>query len=73
MITLTQEQVRMLAEGAESPPRVIDPQTQHIYFLVRGEVYARAQAMFEEEQDVIGMYPLIADLDPEDSQDGAKP
>ena len=72
MITLTQEQARVLAETAESPPRVVDPQTQHIYFLVSGEVYARAQALFEEEQDVLGMYPLLAELDPEDWQDRAE-
>lgn len=73
MITLTQEQVRGLAESAESPPRVVDPQSKHIYFLVSGEVYARAQAMLEEEQDVLDMYPLLAELDQEDWQDGAKP
>ena len=69
MITLTQEQARVLAETVESPPRVVDPQTQHIYFLVSGEVYARAQALFEEEQDVLGMYPHLAELHPEDWQD----
>ncbi len=72
MIALTQEQTRVLAETAESPPRVVDPQTQQIYFLVSGEVYARAQALFEEEQDVLGMYPLLAELDPEDWQDRAE-
>jgi hypothetical protein len=72
MITLTQDQVRVLAEMTESPPRVIDPQTQQIYFLVSGEVYARAQALLEEEQDVLAMYPLLAELDPEDWQDRAK-
>jgi len=66
MITLTQEQARLLAETVESPPRVVDPQTQHTYFLVSGEVYARAQSLYEEEQDVLGMYPLLAELDPED-------
>jgi hypothetical protein len=69
MITLTQEQTRVLAETAESPPRVVDPQTQQIYFLVSGDIYARAQALFEEEQDVLGMYPLLNDLDPEGWQD----
>jgi len=69
MITLTQEQARVLAETTESPPRVVDPQTQHTYFLVSGEVYARAQALFEEEQDVLGMYPLLAEVDPEGWQD----
>jgi len=50
----------------------IDPKTGQIYFLVSGEVYARAQALLEEEQDVLGMYPLLAEFDPEDWQDGAK-
>jgi hypothetical protein len=66
MITLTQEHARLLAEMAESPPRVVDPPTKHIYFLVSGAVYARAQALMEEEQDVRDMYPLLAQLDPED-------
>ena len=73
MITLSQEQALVLAETTESPPRVIDPRTQHIYFLVSGEVHARAQALVEEEQDVLGMYPLLAELDPEDWQDRARP
>jgi len=68
MITLTQEQARFLAETPESPPSVVDPNTQRIYFLVSGDVYARAQALIEEEQDVVGMYPLLAELDPEDWQ-----
>jgi hypothetical protein len=72
MITLTQEQARALAETTESPPRVVDPQTQHIYFLVSGEVYARAQAILEEERDVLDMYPFLAELDPEDWQDRAE-
>ncbi len=66
MITLTQEQARDLAESAESPPRVVDPRTENTYFLVSGEVYARAQSMFEEEQDVLGMSPHLAELDPDD-------
>jgi hypothetical protein len=69
MITLTQEQARVLAETAESPPCVVDPQTRHIYFLVSGEVYARAQALIEEEQDVLSMHAHLAELDPEGWQD----
>ncbi len=68
MITLTQEQARVLAETAESPPRGVDPQTQYVYFLVSGKVNARAQAQREEEQDVVGIYPLLAEIDPEDLQ-----
>ncbi len=71
MITLTQEQARLLAQAAESPPRVVDPQTQQVYFLVTGEVYARGQSLFEEEQEVRSMYPLLTDLDPADWQDRA--
>ena len=73
MITLTQEQASALAETEESPPRVIDPQTQNTYFPVSGEVYARAQALLEEEQDVLGMYPYLAELDAEDWQNGTPP
>ena len=73
MITLTQEQARVLAESTESPPRVLDPQTKQVYFLVSGQLYARAQAMAEEEHDVLAMYPLLADIDPEDWQDRAQP
>lgn len=72
MITLTQEQARVLAESSETLPCVVDPRTQQTYFLVSGEIYARAQAMLAEEQDVIGMYPLLAELDPEGWQDGTK-
>lgn len=68
MITLKQEQARLLAETLESPPAVVDPNTQRTYFLVSGDVYARAQALIEEEQDVVGMYPLLSELDPEDWQ-----
>jgi hypothetical protein len=71
MIILTQEQASALAETVESPPQVVDPQTRHIYFLVSGEVYARAQALIEEERAVLGMYPLLAEIDPEGWQEMA--
>ena len=50
----------------------MDPQTKNIYFLVSGAIYARAQALMEEEQDVQDMYPLLAEIDPEDWQDRAE-
>ena len=71
MIELTEEQSRFLAETTESPPRVIDPRTRHTYLLVSGEVYARAQALMEEEDDVRLMAPLLAELDPEDWEDAS--
>jgi hypothetical protein len=74
MIPLTQEQARTLVEARESPPRVLAPQTQQVYFLVNGEVYARAQSLLEEEQDVLAMYPLLGELrsDEYDPYDVAK-
>ena len=71
MITLTQEQARVLAESAESPPQVVDPRTRLVYFLVSGEVYARVQALVEEEGDVLDMYPHLAHIDPADGPHGA--
>ncbi len=59
MITLTQEQARLLTETSESPPAVLDPNTQRTYFLVWGDVYARAQALIEEEQDVVGKTSVV--------------
>lgn len=53
MVTLTQEQARVLAESAEPPPRVVDPQTQHIYFLVSGMSPGRKRdiVLFQRDQD----------------------
>jgi len=62
----------VLAETTESPPHVVDPETRHDYFLVTAEVFARAQALFEEEQDVLGMYPHLVELETQDWQDRAE-
>jgi hypothetical protein len=48
-IELTEEQRRVLASSAESPPRLIDPATNTAYVLVRAEVYERLRALLDHE------------------------
>jgi hypothetical protein len=68
MIELTEEQQRALAEQTESPPRVLDPGTSTAYVLVRADLYAKWQALLDED-DVRLMEPLLAELAPEDWED----
>ena len=39
MIELTEDQVRAIEAGGESPPRVKNPHTQETFFLIRQDVY----------------------------------
>lgn len=45
MIELTEQQ--RLALGTEEPPRLLDPQTQETYVLVRADVYERMRAVID--------------------------
>src|SRR4051794_11496717 len=45
MIELTEQQ--RLALGMEEPPRLLDPQTQETYVLVRADVYERMRAVID--------------------------
>lgn len=70
MIELTDAQRQAIASSQESPPTVIDPQTNAAYVLVRREVYDRLKGVFNED-DVRLMAPRLADLDPEDWEDAS--
>jgi hypothetical protein len=70
MIELTSTQRQSLAATPETPPVVIDPETQTTYVLLRKDVYDRFKNVFEED-DARVMAPLLADLDPEDWEDAA--
>jgi hypothetical protein len=48
MIELTEEQMRALERADSTPPRVVNPQTQEMYVLLRVEQYERLK---EEEYD----------------------
>ncbi len=67
-IELNLEQRQALAEAAESPPRVIDPESNTAYVLVRADVYEKMQALLDED-DVRQMEPLLVELSPEDWED----
>ncbi len=67
MIELTEEQRQELA-GAE--PLAIDPQTQEEYVLVRRKVYQKLKGLLGDDDPRL-MYPMLADLDPEDWEDAA--
>ena len=61
MFELTDEQ-RQELYAAE--PTAVDPQTHEEYVLVRKEVYQKIKGLLDD--DVEAMYPMLADLDPED-------
>jgi succinate dehydrogenase flavin-adding protein (antitoxin of CptAB toxin-antitoxin module) len=67
MIQLTEEQRQELSQPE---PVVLDPLTRKTYVLVPREVYERFKALLEED-DARLMYPLLADLDPEDWEDAS--
>jgi hypothetical protein len=70
-VELTEEQRRALEARPEEPLRLIDPRTQQAYFLVRAELYDQMRALLTEEDPAAEMYPLLAELQPEDWEDPA--
>lgn len=66
MIELTEEQRQQLA-GPE--PVVIDPQTHEEYVLIRKNVYQQIKGLLDDDARL--MYPMLADLDPEDWEDAS--
>jgi hypothetical protein len=74
MIELTDKQQRELA-AAGWPPRVIDPATRETFVLLPVEMYERARALLEaeDELDAVGeMQPLVNEaLDQGERDDAA--
>lgn len=70
MIELTAEQRRVLQE---TPPRVLDPQTKIAYVLVKEDLYRRFRSVFGDDDtaNVEDLYPLLADIAPEDWEDAS--
>ena len=69
-IELTEQQRHVLE--SESPPRVIDPKTKEVYVLVPAAIYERLKAVLAVEHfDPDELYPLLADVAPEDWEDAA--
>ena len=66
MIELTEEQRQGLANAE---PIVVDPKTREEYVLVRKNVYQKLKGLLDDDARL--MYPMLADLDPEDWEDAA--
>jgi hypothetical protein len=58
-IELTVEQRQAIAESAETPPRVIDPDTKTTYVLVRADAYERLRGLLDSDFDQREAYPAI--------------
>ena len=67
MIELNEEQRQ---EISRPDPVAIDPLTQETYVLAPREVYNRLKVLLEDD-DARLMYPLLADIDPEDWEDAS--
>ncbi len=70
-ILLTEEQRQVIEIHSESPPRLIDPKTNEAYVLLRADVYERAKALFEEDENqlVRDMYPHMWEVFGKDGWD----
>jgi len=68
MIQLTEEQRQQL-DGAE-PARAVDPLTKEEYVLVKAELYDRLKGILDVDGPE-AMYPLLAEIEPEDWEDGS--
>ncbi len=51
MIELTLEQRNAVAQDLDAPPRVLDPNTNTKYVLIRAEVYERIRQLFDLDDD----------------------
>ena len=49
MTTLTTEQRQAIALAGDTPARVVDPETNTAYVLLRADLYERYKALFEED------------------------
>ncbi len=67
MVELSEEQRQELSRPE---PVVVDPLTQEAYVLVPKEVYDRLKVLLEDDDTGL-MYPLLADIDPEDWEDAS--
>jgi hypothetical protein len=66
MIELTEEQCHELS-GSE--PTAVDPRTHAQYILVPKDVYEKIKGLLDDDARL--MYPLLANLDPEDWEDAS--
>jgi len=54
---LTEEQSRAVAARPNTPVRLVDPNTNATYVLLRAEEYDRVRALLEDDFDIREAYP----------------
>ena len=65
---LTDDQRLAIEQGGGSPIYIVDPATNSSYVLLRADDYEKMKAQ-PDVDDVSSMYPLLADISPEDWED----
>jgi hypothetical protein len=71
LLQLTDDQRQAIEELGGGPVYIVDPNTNAHYVLMRAEDYEKMKAPSEDDDDVSSMYPLLADLAPEDWEDAS--
>ena len=60
MTIITPEQRQAIEQAGDGPARVVDPETNTAYVLLRADLYERYKTLFgEDDFDVREMYPFI--------------
>ena len=71
-IRLTPEQHEALTGNGNTPPRAVDPVTNKTYILMDEQTYERLKGLLlEGDVDPETMYPLLAELTPEDWEEAS--
>lgn len=71
-LPLTPEQHQALSQNEERPLCLVDPVTDQRYVLLPEPAYERLRALLEAgDDDPEALYPLLAELSPEDWEDPA--
>ena len=63
MTILTPELRQAIAQSGNEPVRLVDPETNTTYVLMRADVYEQSKASAEtDDMDIRAMYPLIDEV-----------
>jgi hypothetical protein len=68
--TLTEDQRHATQEHGGAPIYMVDETTQITYVLMRAEEFEKMRTLSEDDE-TSSMYPLIADISPEDWEDAS--
>lgn len=69
-LLLTDDQRKAIESAGGSPVYIADPETHASYVILRAEDFEKMKAG-PDTDDVSSMYPLLADLAPEDWEDAS--